>query len=112
MGDNVWITSALWLFLALIACLVSIRLAISVALVEIVVGALAGNTIGLPITPWVNYLAGIGAILLTFLAGAEIDPAVLKKHFWPSTTIGAVGFFAPFFGVLAYAHYIAGWQWP
>ena len=112
MGDNVWLTSALWLGLALLSCLISIRVAISVALIEIIVGAMAGNTVGLPVTPWVNYLAGIGAIILTFLAGAEIDPAVIKKHFWPSTTIGLVGFFAPFFGVLAYAHYILSWQWP
>jgi len=112
MGDNVWLISALWLALALVASLISIRIALSVALVEIIIGALAGNTIGLPIAAWTNYLAGIGAIILTFLAGAEIDPVVLKKHFWPSVSIGVAGFFAPFFGVLAYAHYIGGWSWP
>ena len=70
---NVWLASSVWLALALAASIVSIRVAISVALIEIVVGAIAGNTIGLEITPWVNFLAGFGAILLTFLAGTEIE---------------------------------------
>lgn len=110
--ENLWLNSALWIGLALLASYVSIRVGISVALVEIVVGAFAGNAIGLFASPWVNYLAGVGAILLTFLAGAEIDPAVIKKHFWSSTSIGVVGFFAPFFGVLAFTRYACDWPWP
>ena len=93
---NDWLLSGLWIGMALLASLVSIRVAVSVALIEIVVGAFAGNIVGLPLAPWVNYLAGFGAILLTFLAGAEIDPVVIRKHFWSSMTIGIVGFFAPF----------------
>ncbi len=108
---NDWLLSGLWIGMALLASLISIRIAVSVALIEIVVGAFAGNIVGLPLAPWVNYLAGFGAILLTFLAGAEIDPVVIRKHFWSSMTIGIVGFFAPFFGVLAYAHYVANWPW-
>lgn len=109
--ENLWFQSALWIGLALMSSLVSIRIGISVALVEIVIGVIAGNVLGLATTPWVNYLAGVGAILLTFLAGAEIDPAVIKKHFWSSTTIGAMGFFAPYLGVLAYTHFVCGWPW-
>jgi hypothetical protein len=73
---SVWLHSALWIGLALLASLISIRVTISVALIEIVVGAFAGNLIGLQITEWVNFLAGFGAILLTFLAGTEIDPGL------------------------------------
>jgi Kef-type K+ transport system membrane component KefB len=98
--------------LALLASLISIRLTISVALIEIVVGAVAGNLVGLHITDWVNFLAGFGAILLTFLAGAEIDPRIVKKHFWSSMSIGVVGFVAPYLGVLIYAHFAIGWPWP
>lgn len=108
---NDWLLSGLWVGMALLAALISMRVAVSVALIEIVVGAFAGNIVGLPLTSWVNYLAGFGAILLTFLAGAEIDSAVIRKHFWSSMTIGIVGFFAPFFGVLAYAHYVSHWPW-
>jgi len=111
MAENVWITSALWMGLALLATLISIRLTISVALIEILIGACGGNLFSLTLTSWVNYLAGVGALLLTFLAGAEIDPAVIRKHFWSSTNIGVMGFFAPFFGVLLYAHYGSGWSW-
>jgi Kef-type K+ transport system membrane component KefB len=78
---SVWLASSLWIGLALVASVLSIWVSISVALVEIVVGAFAGNLIGLPLAPWVNFLAGFGAILLTFLAGAEIDPQVVRKHF-------------------------------
>jgi Kef-type K+ transport system membrane component KefB len=110
--DNVWLASSLWLGLALVASVASIYVTISVALVEIVVGAIAGNLVGLPLAPWVNFLAGFGAILLTFLAGAEIDPQVVRKHFWSSMSIGVVGFLAPYLGVLAFAHYVAHWPWP
>jgi Kef-type K+ transport system membrane component KefB len=110
MGQ-VWLESALWIGLALIASIISIRVAISVALVEIMVGALAGNAVGLVLTEWVNFLAGFGAILLTFLAGTEIDPTVVRKHFRSSLTIGVVGFFAPYLGVLAYAHFVIHWPW-
>ncbi len=109
---GVWLQSALWLGLALLASLISIRVAVSVALIEIVVGAIAGNLIGLHITDWVNFLAGFGAILLTFLAGTEIDPRIVRKHFWSSMTIGVTGFIAPYIGVLAYAHWGIGWPWP
>ena len=110
--DNVWLQSALWMVLALAAALGSLYITISAALFEIVVGALAGNTIGLPLTPWINYIAGVGAVVLTFLAGTDIDPAVVKKHFGASVTIGLMGFFAPYIGCLLLARYGLGWPWP
>ena len=110
--ENIWLQSAVWLGLALFASILSIRIAISVALVEIMVGVLAGNTIGLHLTEWVNFLAGFGAILLTFLAGTEIDSSVIRRNFWSSISIDVVGFFAPYLGVLAYARFILDWPWP
>ncbi len=109
--DNVWLASALWIGLALAASLISIWAAISVALIEIMVGAVAGNSIGLSLAPWVNYLAGFGAILLTFLAGTEIDAKVVRKNLWASLGIGVVSFAAPYVGVLLFAHFVAGWPW-
>jgi len=110
--DNIWLASALWIGLALVASVAQVWVAVSVALLEIIVGAIAGNIVTMPLTPWVNYLAGFGAILLTFLAGAEIDVKVVRRHFWSSMSIGIVGFFAPYLGVLAYAHFVSGWPWP
>jgi Kef-type K+ transport system membrane component KefB len=110
--DNVWLASALWIGLALIASVVSVWAAVSVALIEIVVGAVAGNIVGLPLAPWVNFLAGFGAILLTFLAGAEIDPQAVRRNLWPSLGLGLIGFFAPYIGVLCFARFVVGWPWP
>jgi Kef-type K+ transport system membrane component KefB len=110
--DNVWLASAVWLGLALLASVISIRVAMSVALIEILVGAVAGNTIGLTLTQWVNFLAGFGAILLTFLAGTEIDSRVIRKNFWASIGIGVASFFGPYLGVMLYAHFVEAWPWP
>jgi Kef-type K+ transport system membrane component KefB len=110
--DNIWFASAVWIGLALASSVISIWVGISVALIEIVVGAVAGNVIHLTLTEWVNYIAGFGAILLTFLAGAEIDPKVVKKHFRSSMSIGLMGFLAPYIGVLLFARYALLWSWP
>jgi len=109
--DNLWLASALWIGLALVAASMQAWVAVSVALLEIIIGAIAGNLVDMPLTPWVNYLAGFGAILLTFLAGAEIDAKVIRRHFGSTMAIGAVGFFAPYLGVLAWAHFVSNWPW-
>jgi Kef-type K+ transport system membrane component KefB len=99
--ENIWFQSALWMALALIAAIGSLFITISAALFEIVVGAIAGNTVGLPLTPWIDYIAGFGAIVLTFLAGTDIDPHVVKRNFASSVTIGLMGFFAPWLALAA-----------
>jgi Kef-type K+ transport system membrane component KefB len=109
---NIWLVSALWIGLALLASICSIWVTISVALSEIVIGAIGGNLIGLPLSPWINYLAGFGAILLTFLAGTEIDPAVVRRHFWSSMSIGVTGFIGPYLGVMLFARFALAWPWP
>jgi Kef-type K+ transport system membrane component KefB len=110
--DNIWFQSALWIALAFAAALGSLWITISAALFEIVVGAIAGNTIGLPLTPWISYIAAVGAVVLTFLAGTDIDPHVVKRNFGSSVTIGLMGFFAPYLGCLLLARYGLGWPWP
>jgi Kef-type K+ transport system membrane component KefB len=110
--ENVWFQSALWMALAFLAALGSLFVTISAALFEIVVGAIAGNTVGLPLTPWIDYIASFGAIVLTFLAGTDIDPHVVKRNFASSVTIGLMGFFAPYLGCLLLARYGLGWPWP
>ena len=110
--ENIWFQSALWMALALIAAICSLFVTISAALFEIVVGAVAGNTVGLPLTDWINYIASFGAIVLTFLAGTDIDPHVVKRNLGSSVTIGLMGFFAPYIGCLLLARYGLGWPWP
>ena len=108
--DNAYLVAALWVGLALISSLVSIRLGISVALIEIGVGVIGGNYLGLHTTSWIDFLAAFGAVLLTFLAGAEIDPDALRRHLRQSLTIGAISFAVPFAAAFLVAYLVLGWQ--
>src|SRR6201993_671106 len=110
--DNIWFQSALWMALAFVAAIGSLFITISAALFEIVIGAIAGSTVGLPLTPWINYIAAFGAVVLTFLAGTDIDPHGVRRNFGSSVTIGLMGFFAPYLGCLLLARYGLGWPWP
>ena len=110
MQSNVWLIASAWMALALAASLISIRVGISVALIEILVGVMAGNFFGIHTTPWIDFLATFGSGLLTFLAGAEIDPEALKRHLKPALVIGAVGFTAPFLAAGAFAYWGAHWD--
>jgi glutathione-regulated potassium-efflux system ancillary protein KefC len=117
--DQVWFVAALWLFLALIAVLVANWLKVSTALSEIVIGTVAQLAIGALVggealgakAPWITFLAGTGAIVLTFLAGAELDPDVFRAKWKESTAVGLVGFFCPFLGATMVAHFVLGWPW-
>jgi glutathione-regulated potassium-efflux system ancillary protein KefC len=115
---EIWTQAALWLGLALLASLLSIWLRVATALSEIVVGTIAQLVIGVALggallagdATWIKFLAGAGAILLTFLAGAELDPAVFRRQWKPATTIGLVSFAGPFLGCAALARWGLGWD--
>jgi Kef-type K+ transport system membrane component KefB len=122
--ENSWTIATVWMGLALVASFLAIRYKLSVALVEIVVGTVAGNLAllldhyqvfglhwQLKANEWIAFLAGFGSILLTFMAGAEIEPTTLRKYFKESMAIGAASFAAPFFGAMLYARYLSGWDW-
>src|SRR6516162_7633823 len=114
----VWALASLWLGLALIASLLAIWLRISSALSEIVLWTIAQLIIGAAVgaavlgtdESWVKFLSGIGAIVLTFLAGAELDPLVFKLKWKEAVAIGLASFFFPFIGCAAAAHYLLGWE--
>jgi len=114
----VWTLFALWVALALIASLLSVWLRVSTALTEICVGTAAqlilGTIFGASVLGsdegWIKFLAGIGAIMLTFLAGAELDPIVFKKKWKEATALGLIGFFFPFLGCAAAAYFVLGWN--
>ena len=94
--------------LVFLASLISIKLGLSVAIIEILVGAIAGNA-GLQPESWMTYIAGFGGILLTFLAGAEIDTRLLREKSKESFLIGILSFVLPFLGVFLYTRFVAGW---
>jgi glutathione-regulated potassium-efflux system ancillary protein KefC len=115
---EIWTQAALWLGLALLATLASIWLRVATALSEIVVGTIAQLIIGAALgttllagdASWLKFLAGAGALLLTFLAGAELDPAVFRRQWKQATFIGLVSFTAPFLGCAATARWLLGWS--
>ena len=116
--ENVWFLAATWVGLALIATLLAIWLKVSTALSEIVVGTVAQLIIGVIVGPnalgsstaWVSFLAGTGAIVLTFLAGAELDPGVFRLKWKEAVVVGLAGFVAPFLGAAAAARWVLGWD--
>ena len=110
--------AALWLGLAVLSTIIASHLRISMALVEICVGMAAAFVANQFVGPdalkanqdWLRFIASIGAVLLTFLAGAELDPAVIRTKWKEVALVGAVGFFVPFFGCAALARFVLGWD--
>jgi glutathione-regulated potassium-efflux system ancillary protein KefC len=117
--EQTWFLAALWILLALVAVLFANWFRISTALSEIVVGTVAQLVIGAVAgsealgakAPWIGFLAGSGAIVLTFLAGAELDPGIFRTKWKEALTVGLVGFFGPFIGAALIAHFVLGWPW-
>jgi Kef-type K+ transport system membrane component KefB len=107
--SNMWMVAAVWMLLAALGAFIAIRVKMPAALIEIVLGMLAGNLIALRTNAWIDFVAGFGSILLTFLAGAEIDPRVLRKQLVPATVLGAASFGAPFLAAMAFAWLFGHW---
>ncbi len=113
-----YLTASIWLLLALIATFLAFKFKISIALMEICTGILAAfvitnyiPTINLHTdSEWLKFLAGTGAVILTFLAGTELDPHTMKKKLKEVSIIGAVGFFAPFIGCTLIAKFLLNWS--
>src|SRR4030066_301531 len=104
--EHVFTIAALWLGLAVLSAVVAYHLRVSIALVEICVGVVVAAVAGLlgkadalgSNLEWLRFLAASGAVLLTFLAGAELEPDVLRTKLKEVSAVGLVGFFAPFLG--------------
>ena len=115
---NAWALSALWVGLALAATLLAIWFRVATALSEIIVGTIAQLVIGaflgtgglLGSTQWITYLAGTGAIVLTFLVGAELEPTIFKTKWREALLVGMAGFFGPFLGCTLVGHLVLGWS--
>lgn len=96
-------------FLIFISSLVSLKAGLSVAVIEIVLGVIAGN-LGLPAEDWMMFLATFGGIILTYLAGTEVDTRLLRTKFKESFLIGIFSFSTPFVAASLFAYYVAGWD--
>src|SRR5881398_1059961 len=115
---EIYSLATLWLGLALMATLLSIWLRIATAMSEIIVGTVAQLIIGAVLgaaalgtdQSWIKFLASTGAIVLTFLAGAELDMQVLRSRWKETTAVGMIAFLAPFLGCAAAAYWFLGWS--
>jgi Kef-type K+ transport system membrane component KefB len=98
--------------LILFASMISVELGISVAITEMLAGVIAGNFLGLHTTPWIDFLASFASIVLTFLAGTEVDPVLLREKWKESLLIGGLSFLFPFLFCMAFALWVLHWTLP
>jgi len=114
---NIYVVAAFWFLAALISTIIANRLKISMALMEIIIGVTIGfvafktgftEKLALD-ADWMKFIAGLAAIMLTFLSGSELNPDSLKTKFKEITIVGLVGFFAPFIGATLIAFFFLDW---
>ena len=94
-----------------LASMLSVELGISVALLELGLGIVVGNAFSLdPGMPWLVFVAQFASIVLTFLAGAEVDPDDFRERFGATASIGVVSFVGPFVVAWLVAWGLLGWE--
>jgi Kef-type K+ transport system membrane component KefB len=102
--------AALLALVVVFASMISVEVGISVALLELGLGVVVGNLFNLDAsTDWLVFVAGFASIVLTFLAGAEVDPDDFRERFGASVMIGLVSFIGPFVVAALAAYGLLGW---
>ena len=94
----------------LVASIFSVEVGVTVALVELTLGVLVGNIFDLKSQEWLDFVATFASIVLTFLAGMEVDPAYMRRRLGASVGIGAVSFLGPFIVASAVAYLLLDWS--
>jgi Kef-type K+ transport system membrane component KefB len=94
----------------LLASVVSVELGITVALLELTLGVVAGNLFHLQTQEWLDFIAKFASIVLTFLAGMEVDPAYMRRRLSASVGIGVVSFVGPFIVASTVAYVLLDWS--
>lgn len=115
---SIYLSAAFWFLASVISTIIANRVKISMSLMEITVGAVIGYAaLKLGFTgmlaldaDWMKFIAGIAAIMLTFLAGSELNPDSLKSKIREISIVGLTGFFAPFIGASLVAYYLLDWN--
>ena len=92
------------------ASVISVEVGFSVALIELFLGVVVGNVFSLAVPDWLNFIGSFAGIVLTFLAGAEVDVPQFRREWRASLSIGLVSFFGPFVVVGLLAYYGLGWN--
>lgn len=116
--ERIYTIASLWLGLGVLATIIAYHIRTSIALVEICMGIIAATVANHFFGPdalgsnleWLRFLAGTGAILLTFLAGTELDPKSMSDKKKEVIIVGFIGFLSPFLGCTALARFILHWE--
>jgi Kef-type K+ transport system membrane component KefB len=93
----------------LVASMLSVELGITVALFELTLGVVAGNIFHLQSAEWLDFIAKFGSIVLTFLAGMEVDPSYLRERARETVGLGVASFAGPFVVAAAVSYFLLGW---
>jgi Kef-type K+ transport system membrane component KefB len=94
----------------LLASMVSIEVGLSVALIELAAGVAVGNLFTVTVPDWLSFVGTFAGVMLTFLAGAEVDVPQFRREWQASISIGAVSFAAPFVVALGACYWLVGWN--
>jgi Kef-type K+ transport system membrane component KefB len=93
----------------LAASMLSVELGVTVALIELTLGVIVGNVFGLHTADWLDFVAKFASIVLTFLAGMEVDPAYMRRRLSTSVGIGVTSFLGPFVVASVVSYFLIGW---
>jgi Kef-type K+ transport system membrane component KefB len=102
--------AALLAGIILLGSTVSVEIGISVALIELLLGVVVGNSFHLDVPSWLGFIGSFAGIVLTFLAGTEVDVPQFRREWRASVSIGLVSFFAPFAVVGLLCFYGLDWS--
>jgi Kef-type K+ transport system membrane component KefB len=94
----------------LVASVMSVELGVTVALLELSLGVVAGNAFHLHSQEWLDFIASFASIVLTFLAGMEVDPDYLRDRAKSTVGIGVASFAGPFVIASLVAYLVLDWS--
>ena len=89
--------------------MLSVELGVTVALLELTLGVVVGNLFDLSSQEWLDFIAAFASIVLTFLAGMEVDPAYMRRRLEASVGIGVSSFAGPFVIASLVAYFLLDW---
>jgi Kef-type K+ transport system membrane component KefB len=95
-----------------LAGITGIKLNITSAIIEVIAGIILGNFLGVGIEPWLDFLGTFGGLILTFLAGVEIDLSLLKRNGKQSFVLGTSAFIVTFVGEMIFLYFVTDWSLP
>ena len=86
-----------------------LRTRVSSSIFEVLAGVLLANVLGVGLSSWLDFLGTFGGLILTFLAGAEVEFVLLKSKAKESLIIGSLAFAAPLLGIMGFLTLVTTW---